>query len=622
MLETIQKAKEANVLPALMLLYGVDFDADVWSLKPTIVSVADESVIFDWAFYAKYDSEKFLDERYQLILKRTAGCLLVGLGTNRNSPSTVKTKIYILAAFLAEAQRIGEYELSVITVRRAQQIFLNMCNRLSRGGNLAASTLISRMNVIRVLYFLRAKAGSGLSFDPFPPKLHRRIRQDAREASFWEAPPEPVALHILRRAINIVEDLGPDICRIFNKYFEGIQDALAEGYKTRKRISPYGKRAIANESFEKTQRIPELEAFAAYNPLHVAHLRKQLMTACFIVISYTVGARVSEIRRATSVSVRSERHPSGEIFHYYCAARSKRKFGIPAQRDNEDSDEVPWVIPPAALTAFRTLKDLSACLRKQCGIDSLWLITAGNSLMTFDPKTKPSILSTSQFNSRLVEFAEFIKLERNTGWKGRIHTHQGRKHFARFAAKRDRRSLADLAIQFSHATPQSIDYSYARPDGEFRRIVAEQISHEVEEVAQALKGADPVNVYTGVGSGQRVNQVKRFLGRLVSSADVKRLLAKGTVLVPCEWGVCIYRQETSACNGTKEYPSPVNRSPSVCVGCSNFMSTSNNRVWWENYVADSERILRQKNIPAQTKVILEGRLREGLKVLDSIAKEN
>lgn len=136
MLETIEKAKEANVLPALMLLYGVDFDADVWSLNPTIVSVADESVIFDWAVYAKYDSGNFLDERYQLLLKRTAGCLLVGLGTNKNSPNTVKTKIYILAAFLAEAQRLGEYELSVITVRRAQQIFLNMCNRLSRGGTL------------------------------------------------------------------------------------------------------------------------------------------------------------------------------------------------------------------------------------------------------------------------------------------------------------------------------------------------------------------------------------------------------------------------------------------------------------------------------------------------------
>ncbi|WP_323614711.1 hypothetical protein [Pseudomonas putida] len=621
MLDINTEFEKSNPLSALLLIFGVKFDAEVWVLKPTIESAADKKVYLDWSSYACRGSKVYLSEKYLLILKRIAGCLLVGVGVNKNTPSTIKTKVYMISAFLAEAQRAGEYELSIITARKAQSIFASMCESASRGKKLSASTLTSRMNAIRLLYYLNVKVGSGLAVDPFPPLQQRRVQKDGRDKAFWEAPPEPVALHILKRAIEIVEDLGPDIERIFAKYFSAIQEAIIHGHKTRKKISPYGKKAISGEAFSQCGRLPELKSFSACDPLHLAYLRKQLVTACFIVISYTVGARVSEIRRATSTSVRSVQHSSGETFEYYHAPRSKRNFRLNTKLNDQISGEVPWVISPAATTAFKVLKQLTRPYREVVGIDSLWLVTGGNSLMAFDLSKKPSILSSSQFNSRLTEFSAFIDLEKATGWAGRLHTHQGRKHFARFAAKRDRRNLADLAIQFSHATPYSVDYSYAQPDGEFKRIIAEELSDEIDSVAQTLRGINPDRVFTGAGGGERLTQVKKFLGRLVSTKDVKKLLAKGTILVPCDWGVCLYRQETSACDGAKEHPNPIKRSPSVCVGCSNFISTKNNRSWWERYISDSVKLLKQNNISDQARSLLEQRLKEGMRVLDSLSEE-
>ncbi|QCI13043.1 hypothetical protein E6B08_17435 [Pseudomonas putida] len=395
MLHRNNEPELSNPLSALMLIFGVDFNAGVWVLNSTIDSAADKKVYLDWSSYAKNESEDKLSEKYLLILKKIAGCLFVGLGASKNAPSTIKTKVYMISAFLTEAQRAGEHELSIITARKAQSIFSSMCDRVSRGGKLSASTLASRMNAIRLLYYLKAKVGTGLAVDPFPPRQQRRIQLNGRNKSFWEAPPEPVALHILKRSIEIVEDLGPDITRIFTKYFLGIQDAIERGNTTRKKISPYGKNAISGEAFSQCVRIPELKSFSACNPLHVAYLRKQLVTACFIVISYTVGARVSEIRRATSTSIRSVQHSSGEVLEYYHAARSKRNFRMYAKQNMEVSGEVPWVISPAASKAFKVLTKLTAPYRELGGIDSLWLVAGGNSLMAFNLSKVPSILSAS-----------------------------------------------------------------------------------------------------------------------------------------------------------------------------------------------------------------------------------
>ncbi|MDI2589817.1 hypothetical protein POF45_00005, partial [Pseudomonas sp. 681] len=432
----------------------------------------------------------------------------------------------------------------------------------------------------------------------------------------WEAPPEPVCIYLLRSAIRFLDVMTEELLRIFFKYVFAVEEAKGQGLVTKKKISAFANAVLKGENFPSGSEFDTLiKNLKADKPNDIASLLNHLQTACFVIISYTSGPRVSEIRRASTESLKYVRHIKGREFPYYYAARSKKRFSGDRNVSNATEDESPWVLSPAGVIAFGVLKRLSEPARAKSKKDNLWLVTAGNALWPFNARQGYSVISSTAINKRLNSFAVFMNLKSTIGWEGRLYSHMGRKHFARFIAKRDRAALGDLALQYSHTSAYSVDISYAKPDSEFRRLLKEEFNVEMESVALELAGLSPQQIFHNVGAKFESRTIGKFVGQVRSIKEIRILLSRGTILVPCQWGVCMYRQETSACKGSKQEPNPENRSPSTCVGCLNFIATPKHRLWWQNYKDDSLRFLRQSNLPQQTRLILTSRLEECEEVL-------
>lgn len=608
---------ETDPVVKAMDMLGVNFNESVWCIaRPSGNAAADSPIIFDWDKLQHRLSFSFEQEpSFAVTLKRVAGCLLSGVGGRRYAVITVRQQISWYRNFFLVLQREGHSCLRLITSSQARECFEESLRCNTHGKVNSITTVNQKANLLNRLHSLREYLGDGFEQAPLAQKHRNRFKATLAPKKMWEAPPEPVCFYLLRQSIRIVNCLAEDVDRIFTRYVEAVEVAKNTGISNRRRIAQWSNAAIAGESFtdpESTEFVRELKASTAQD---VAWLKNQLYTACYIIITYTCGPRISEIRRATTNSLKEVTHTNGEKFHYYYAHRSKKRFSsIPLTNGPSEPDDTPWILSPAAVIAIEWLVRLSRPARERSKLDNLWLTTNGNSLWPFKSE-KCSVLSSTSVNIRLNQFAKFINVEDVCGWSGRLHSHMGRKHLARFIAKRDRSELGDLALQYSHVSAYSIDVNYASPDSEFRRMVQDELRHEMEEVARSLTKCE--NFYSTDGS-LAISTTKKFLGRMLTDSQIKKLISKETILVPCQWGVCVYRQEVSSCHGSRTEPNPRERAPEVCSGCSNFIAFNKHRKWWEDYRDDSKRYLSCRSIPRQTRMILEKRLSDAEKVLAKI----
>ncbi|WP_339527829.1 hypothetical protein, partial [Pseudomonas sp. EL_65y_Pfl2_R96] len=166
----------------------------------------------------------------------------------------------------------------------------------------------------------------------------------------------------------------------------------------------------------------------------VRYLADRIYDACFVVVSYLVGARVSEILGLQVGCI--EQHPSGdgsERFAYLVGRIYK------TARDAH-GEVHRWVAPPPVERAMLVMERLSARLRAQSGRSELFLVMASNGLVGPAARINLPIVSTiiSRLNN---QFAPFIALPHHEGEPWHLNTHQGRKTFARFVGKRDRTGL-------------------------------------------------------------------------------------------------------------------------------------------------------------------------------------
>ncbi|WP_313037765.1 hypothetical protein [Stutzerimonas nitrititolerans] len=485
-----------------------------------------------------------------------------------------------------------------------------------------AASANNYISIVRQLFILSKWLEGGLSKDPYPSLMRDGVVSKLRPAAYWSAPEEPMALLLVRKAIEVVRELPREVLPKYLAYIQAVNDANDMGLDKKKAVSNFAQKVLDGERFSDTPVLGGLlNSYNASRPADLARLIKRIQEACFIIIAFTSGPRVSEIRRLNSKSLMYRRHINGEEYPFIFAKRSKRKYShISKSSAPAGESDDPWILSPAGVEAFQTLVSISRPIKERSGIDNLWACYSGNGLWPLRRKTTTvSITSSGRFNERLNSFADFVGLTALDGWKFKLHSHMGRKHFARFVVKRDRGALGDLAIQYSHATAVSVDISYAMPDGEFKRLVYEELAEAMDAVVEDLSGLSESQVYSA-SMADGSSRIQKFLGRVLRDSDVKRLLAAGTKLIPCQWGYCLYDEKSSACQGGRELPNPINRSPDICSSCSNFHATPVHYLWWEEYRQDSLRVLSWSGMPEQVVKVVKARLDKAVEVLGVIAK--
>jgi hypothetical protein len=339
-----------------------------------------------------------------------------------------------------------------------------------------------------------------------------------------------------------------------------------------------------------------------------------LYAACFVVISYLVGPRVSEILHLKAGCVhRRSAEGASEPVTVMVGAIFKRQSGYHGRAHE-------WVAPPAAVQAVAVLEALSAGQRAVAGREELWLRRRRGNGATEWHEVEPELLeipSTARVSIQLERFGAWLGLTYE-GRPWRLTTHQGRKTFARFVALRDRTCLFALAQQLGHRERAETDNGYAGSD--YR--LTQEIDAEILE--QSVNAWEHMLAAPGLGgrAGEEIVANRpRFRGKRIKEdlASYARLLVDaGLVLGVCDWGFCVYREEYSACLGNAAGPNPARREPSTCARCQNFVVSEQHRPYWANQVHRCQGLLDEPALPLQTLRIVRARLDEARSLVRAI----
>ena len=477
------------------------------------------------------------------------------------------------------------------------------------GKTLSATTLHAYADLLARLYLQGVKFPEVAIDDPFPGTAPPFARRDRGWLPYT---PDAVAVPLLSAALRLIEQPADDVIALQTQAQTAYDDALARGLSQTK-ASFIVTAAIAPFVFST---LPEEELPWHEAPItstkQVRYLADRIYDACFVVIAYLVGARVSEILGLQAGCI--EQHPSGdggESFAYLGGTiyKTAREAGGQAHR---------WVAPAPVERAIEVMEQLSARLRAQNQRSELFLVMASTGLV--GPAARINLPIVSTIIRRLNElFAPFINLPEHEGEPWHLNTHQGRKTFARFVGKRDRTGLHALQAHFGHVSRAMTDRGYVGTDFALDDLIDR---HAQEETCAALEEVLTATALAGKG-GRMIAARSQFRGR-TRDGDVQayvRFLMDETDLRlgVCDWGYCVYRAETAACLGDERGPNPVLRTESTCLTCANFAVTARHRPVWQARRDRNADLLGHPELDPVSRRLAETRIAECNRILGELA---
>jgi hypothetical protein len=476
------------------------------------------------------------------------------------------------------------------------------------GKPLKSATLQRYANILTLLYLQGAKLSDVAIADPFPGIATPVVRHDRGWLPYT---PDEIAVPLVSAALRLIGNPAEDVIAL-QKLAQGAYDtALNEGISQTKT----GFIAVDAISAFTFSTLPDEEAPWHESPVtstkQVRHLVDRIYEACFVVVAYLIGARVSEILGLHAGCIESYPSADGsESFSYLVGRIYKTARGI-------DGETHRWVAPPPVERAIRVMERLSAALRARTGRPDLWLVMASSGLV--GPSALIGVPVGSTLIRRLnIQFAPFINLPLHQGEPWHLNTHQGRKTFARFVGKRDRTGLHALQTHFGHVSRVMTDRGYVGADFALDDLIDR---HAQDETRVALEELLTATSLAGKG-GRMIACRSQFRGRTRDGdvqAHVDFLMQETDLrLGVCDWGYCVYRVETSACFGNDKGPNPALRTESVCVSCANFAVTTKHRPIWEARRARNVKLLEEIALNATSRQLAESRIVECDRILTEL----
>ncbi len=509
----------------------------------------------------------------------------------------------------------GSHRFEQLDVKALDDFKHVISARKQHGGKRIRPTTVELyLRLFTYLYRYRTMIGDGLTFNPWPDHGTNSAAGVRRSQHVSRAyTPDAIAIPLVQTAIDLLDSCAFDILRAREGYAAliGASASVALSTKTRSSRAAQWLQSRSIKTPLGEYRFRTLSEFYELIDL--------LYAACFIVIAYLVGARVSEILhlkvgclqplagdQATPVAVMT-----GAIF--------KLEAGYHGRVHQ-------WVAPEPVVHAITILEALSARHRLRSGRSELWLRTRGGFRTVTEWEINCGaplwIPSSTRINQWLARFADRLSLPEYKGAAWRLSTHQGRKTFARFVALRDRTGLFALAQHLGHRDRAITDTGYAGTDYALLR----EIETEVLEQSVAAWEHMLSEPRLGGRAGTEIHAKRpRFRGRSMKQeikSYARLLVESGLTLGVCDWGFCVYREEYSACRGDAFGPNVERREPSTCARCKNFAVSDQHRAYWLDQVARHESLLRDPALPTQTLRIARERLSEARAVLRSIVEDS
>ncbi len=583
----------------------------LWTFAPTNAPEEVRAVRIRWDFVLT-NAQLFTAPRYAALLESSkqlvASIRTHSLGTGLpQRAQTASIYFVLLRGLLRWMDSTGYARFSQLDAHALLQFEHYLRHRRQRrNGTLAPSTLRQYLQLFTYLYRYRDQIDDALRTHPF---AHRSLQEvvGRDHPKRWPYTPDDIAVALVQGASNLVATGTASILQARDVYAAAMLAATQRGCGF-DAATMAAKSALQRACIVIPGRAREIQDID-----ELAQLIDMLYAACFVLISYLVGARVSEILwlDAGCVQMRGEAPAAVAVIVGAIFKNQPEYHGLPHE----------WVSPPPAVQAIAVLEALSAGHRTQAKLPKLWLrrraVSGASEWQTPCPGPL-TIVTPFRMSWLLRRFAAWLGLPKHEGRDWRLTTHQGRKTFARFAALRDRTALFALAQHFGHRERAVTDRGYGGSDYQLNQEID---AHTLEQSAGAWEHMLTAPSLGGRTGEQIVAKRPRFRGARVKQ-DIKSyarmLVDAGLVLGVCDWGYCVYREEHSACLGNALGPNPARREPSTCASCKNFAVSSTHRPYWLNQQQRHEAMLNEPALPLQTLRVVRQRVNEARTLISAI----
>ena len=451
--------------------------------------------------------------------------------------------------------------------------------------NATRSWKYKHVQILQKLFQYRGVTKDGLVIDPLQGESAAKIagKEPRSFGSKTEIIPEEILGPLVRASLQYVEHFA-----------DYLLDASDEVEAIRSRMGPdhflyFGTRCLRRH------------APAAY-PLAGTRLEKgvrslrrlstelsHLQTACFVLIAFATGMRLSELLSLREGCCQTEIVP-GQPDLVWLHSRVFKMQGVP------DGRKAKWLGGPVCAKAVHVLERLGRRVRRRARVSYLWLpipSTYGR-YTTRAPLAQPTILR------RLTLYMAMIGLKGSSGRAFHIHPHMFRRTFARYVVRYDTTNLLALKEHFKHISLSMTDY-YVGNDLELWMLMEEETERvSFESFDKALR-ADQLAGPGGVRLRKKVDQAiaegrleKDFRGEAgdhLRKRMILDLVEAGQRIYPCAASnFCWFHTESALCTDGDQ-PILKHCNPGAC---SNSIITLEHKPHWEKVKHDCEDLMGQK----------------------------
>jgi integrase len=594
--------------PPLRISEGSVFSDDKWQLVRNVAGRRDREFLVDWAFVMP-DGSQFKDERW-CRLRDPAKQLIWSL--HADPPIGRKpVSLHTLAVYSNYLRSIIQWmaanhltSWALLDKAAIKRLFDDFAKRGDEG--IAYATARNYHWIIKAFYEQRLKIGEA---PPEPPPVLTRLGS-WRVSKKKQYTPDSVAIPLISSALHLIGDTADQVIAMRDEtqaIYDKAKQAGLSYCGIRGRATIYLR---AQPPVEMCQGRLESLQNRPIDGLNDRILR--LYDACFIVIAYLVGARVSEILALETDCIERHLGADGEPFAYLSGAIRKGAAG---------PEGLPhrWVAPEPVIRAIAVLEKLSAPWRAIQGDQQLWLVQEKPGTALRSSELPIHTMSIPAVNLRLNKgYAAMIGRPEHEGKPWHFTTHQGRRTFARFVGRRDRTGLAALSKHLGHVTRAMTDTGYVGTDFELSELIDDQAVGDTRLALEDLLMAQQL----GGKAGKMLSERSPFRGRTKRgdiSSYINEILAETDMrLGVCDWGYCLYRQESSACLGSGREPNPVLRTQSTCINCANFVVTEKHRPIWSGRLSRNLGLLERSDLDFESRALATARVDESRRILATL----
>lgn len=489
-------------------------------------------------------------------------------GRRRHRTSSAISLAQHLFAFYRWLSANGYTRLGDVDPEEISRYQRSLLARRTRAGRpLTPNTLAGYFIVLLDLHRFRERLSDGLCEHPFGGmELHELLGSLANTGEIPHIPMD-IAVPFILTAVRWVQEHGPEIAMALERAEAAYGHAAAQG-----------KRAAWCEIVSAR----ELRGFRFLHPplfegkpmpevltglLQLRRLVRLAVTASFIVIAALTGMRMSELLGLEEDCLEVVPLEDGsDDSLLYVIGKLVKTAGSP------HGERVRWVAgidgpDNHVRAAVELLRRLTLGLRARSAAKQLFL-----GIALRQGKRPLETPGGHTMNWRVNAFASTVGVARP--W--RFSCHQFRKTFARFVALGDKTGLLALKQHFKHVSIAMTD-RYVGRDLELLDLVDVERQHGMTQALDELLGADCL---AGKLGKQIVARNQRFRGRAgqeLRSDYIKTVLGEtDLVVLPHEYGYCVYRAEVARCGGVW-----ARVGLSTCIGCANFAVAPVHMPFWD-----------------------------------------